>query len=45
MKKIKEYGRVAIAVVLILALVIAALLEFTHAGQHAAASCIVGAPN
>ena len=44
MKKLKEYGRIAIAVVLIIALLIAVLLEFTAAGQSAAASCIVGAP-
>ncbi|WP_272867901.1 hypothetical protein [Chitinophaga pinensis] len=44
MKKIKEYGKIAVAVILLTALLIAVLLEFTSAGQSAAASCIVGAP-
>jgi len=44
MKNIKQHGKTAIVVLLLLALITAALLEFTSAGQKAATTCIVGAP-
>jgi len=44
MKNIKQYGIRAIAILLLLALLTAVLLEFSSAGQKAATTCIVGAP-
>ncbi|WP_255479288.1 hypothetical protein [Chitinophaga sp. CF418] len=44
MENIKQYGKRVIAILLLLALFAAVLLEFSSAGQKAAATCIVGAP-
>ncbi|WP_262915866.1 hypothetical protein [Chitinophaga filiformis] len=44
MENIKQYGKSAIVILLLLALFAAVLFEFTAAGRKAAPTCIVGAP-
>jgi hypothetical protein len=44
MRNMKEYGKRAIVAILLIAFFAALLLEFSSAGQSAAASCVLGTP-